>query len=229
MCQPAQHKSDYYQQRNNPLMSWASGKVRARVHKLFFDRFGVKGKILDFGVTQEMSSPDSNPLERMHPDKSRITAVGLEDGKHLEKIFPGLRFQQIEAGKALPFTDEEFDVGYSNAVIEHIMGDDERVRVLSELLRVCKNLFFTTPNKYFPVDPHTAMPFFHFYEPLFYFLLEKKIISKFYDRTNLQPLSRGDLIRHLERIPGISYEIIPVWMFGWPSHWVVIVKKFAKA
>jgi SAM-dependent methyltransferase len=56
---------------------------------------------------------------------------------------------------ALPFADGEFDIVFSNAVIEHV-GDRERQRQLvSEALRVGRRIFITTPNCRFPIEVHT--------------------------------------------------------------------------
>ena len=65
-------------------------------------------------------------------------------------------------GRELPFEDGEFDLGFSNAVIEHVAGGRAGQRqFISELCRVAGKVFVTTPNKLFPVDPHSLLPFVH--------------------------------------------------------------------
>jgi len=50
---------------------------------------------------------------------------------------------------------------FSNAVIEHV-GDIERQRLfVSEALRVGRRVFVTTPNRWFPLEVHTRLPFVH--------------------------------------------------------------------
>ncbi len=57
--------------------------------------------------------------------------------------------------------DGEFDIVFSNAVIEHV-GDRERQRLfVAEALRVGRRVFITTPNRGFPVELHTRLPFVH--------------------------------------------------------------------
>jgi len=101
-----------------------------------------------------------NFLEEMYPWPERITALGLHEGAGFRARYPGIRYVQGDAC-ALPFTDGEFDIVFSNAVVEHV-GDRERQRALvSEALRVGRRAFITTPNRWFPVEVHTRLPFVH--------------------------------------------------------------------
>lgn len=62
----------------------------------------------------------------------------------------------------MPFPSASFDYVFSNAVIEHV-GDFERQRrMANEIVRVArKGYFITTPNRHFPIDPHSYLPFYH--------------------------------------------------------------------
>jgi SAM-dependent methyltransferase len=101
-----------------------------------------------------------NFLEEMYPWPERITALGLHEGAGFRERYPGIRYVQGDAC-ALPFEDGEFDIVFSNAVVEHV-GDRERQRALvSEAVRVGRRVFITTPNRWFPVEVHTRLPFVH--------------------------------------------------------------------
>jgi SAM-dependent methyltransferase len=101
-----------------------------------------------------------NFFEEMYPWPERITALGLQDGAGFRARYPHIRYAQGD-GCALPFADGEFDIVFSNAVIEHV-GDRSRQRLfVSEALRVGRQVFLTTPNRRFPIEVHTRLPFVH--------------------------------------------------------------------
>ncbi len=66
-------------------------------------------------------------------------------------------------GCRLPFASRSFDWVFSNAVIEHVGGWERQRAFANEIRRVAARGFFvTTPNKYFPIEPHTLCPLYQF-------------------------------------------------------------------
>ena len=58
--------------------------------------------------------------------------------------------------------DNTYDIVYSNATIEHVGSHNKQKIFISECARVAKKtIFITTPNRYFPLDFHTKIPFIH--------------------------------------------------------------------
>lgn len=101
-----------------------------------------------------------NFFEEAYPWREQITALGLHDGAGFRASYPTVAYVQGDAC-ALPFEDRAFDIVFSNAVIEHV-GDIERQRrFVSEALRVGRRVFLTTPNRWFPLEVHTRLPFVH--------------------------------------------------------------------
>jgi hypothetical protein len=69
-------------------------------------------------------------------------------------------------GCALPFESRAFDWVFSNAVIEHVGAWEKQKHFATEVRRVArKGYFISTPNKFFPLDPHTLLPGYQFLPP----------------------------------------------------------------
>lgn len=69
----------------------------------------------------------------------------------------------VADGCALPFSSRTFDWVFSNAVIEHVGSWERQKLFANEVRRVArKGYFVTTPNRYFPIEPHTLLPFYQF-------------------------------------------------------------------
>jgi SAM-dependent methyltransferase len=143
--------------------------LRSRERKLglFLDELQPtpETSVLDVGA-DELGFGDSdgcgtlNFFEERYPWPERVTALGLHDGHGFRARYPGIAYVQGDACD-LPFGDGEFDVVFSNAVIEHVGGRDRQRKLVSEALRVGRSVFITTPNRRFPVEIHTRLPLVH--------------------------------------------------------------------
>ena len=142
-------------------------RSRRRKLRLFLDELQptAETSVLDVGADElAFGEGDGcrtlNFFEEHYPWPERITALGLQDGESFRARYPGIRYVQGDAC-ALPFADGEFDVVFSNAVIEHVGGRERQQRFVSEALRVGRSVFVTTPNRRFPVEVHTRLPLVH--------------------------------------------------------------------
>jgi methyltransferase family protein len=152
------------------LSARVSLRSRERKLRLFLELFrpGPETTVLDVGVTDAPFGPASsgaastdNFFEAHYPWPERITAVGHTELDRFTAAFPRVTAVRAD-GRALPFEDGAFDLGFSNAVIEHVEGGrHEQRRFLAELCRVARRVFVATPNRLFPVDPHSLLPFVH--------------------------------------------------------------------
>lgn len=60
------------------------------------------------------------------------------------------------------FKDKQFDIVFSNSVIEHLFSIDNQKKMANEAMRVGKFYYVQTPNYFFPIEPHWLFPFFQF-------------------------------------------------------------------
>jgi SAM-dependent methyltransferase len=144
-----------------------SRRSRRRKLALFMEEIAPTGEttVLDVGADELAFGDDGgcatlNFFEEHYPWPERITALGLTPGERFRERYPATRYVQGDA-LALPFADGEFDVVFSNAVIEHVGGREQQRRFVEEALRVGRRVFVTTPNRWFPVEVHTRLPLVH--------------------------------------------------------------------
>ena len=171
-------------------------RSRERKLRLFLELFrpGPETTVVDVGVTDapfggEGGSSD-NFFEARYPWPRQITAVGHTGLDRFAAAFPEVTTVQAD-GRELPFEDGQFDLGFSNAVVEHVAGGREaQRRFVSELCRVARCVFVTTPNRWFPLDPHTLLPFAHWLPPGP--ARERVFRARGFDDV-LDPLGPGDL------------------------------------
>jgi Methyltransferase domain len=147
------------------LATRVSLRSRERKLRLFLElnRPGPETTVVDVGVTNAPFGDGSsdNFFEALYPWPQRITGVGNTELDRFAAAFPQVTAVRSD-GRDLPFADGEFALGFSNAVIEHVAGGREgQQRFIGELCRVAERVFVTTPNRWFPLDPHTLLPFAH--------------------------------------------------------------------
>ena len=117
--------------------------------------------VLDVGATSDDFFSESNFFEMFYPYKKQITCVGIEDASYLETKYPGVQYIPVKAGEPLPFIDGHFDIAFSNAVVEHTGSRSQQEYFINEVVRVSKRFFIITPNRWFPIETHTFVPFLH--------------------------------------------------------------------
>src|SRR5881275_2373029 len=138
---------------------------RERKLRLFLELYrpGPETSVVDVGVTNAPFGGGStdNFFEALYPWPERVTGVGHTELDRFAAAFPRVRAVRAD-GRDLPFADGEFDVGFSNAVVEHVAGGRGGQRAfLHELCRVSRRVFVTTPNRWFPIEVHTLLPLVH--------------------------------------------------------------------
>ena len=160
--------------------------------------------------------------------KDRITAAGTDDARFLETLYPGVRFTFGDAVD-LPFADNAFDLVHSAAVIEHVGSFERQARMIADAcLRVAaRAAYFTTPNRWFPIEFHTQLPLVHWLPaPLSRAVMRNTGYGFFADEQNLNLLTRAQFGRITSRHQHAwHFHFTPTRLCGWTSDLVLIANR----
>mgnify|MGYP003402903714 CR=1 FL=1 len=152
--------------------------------------------VLDVGVTSDRRE-DCNFFEKLYPHTDKITAVGMEDASFLEEEYPGLKYVRSD-GLHLPFPDKSFDLVVTFAVIEHVGSRAQQKAFVRELCRVGKTCCITTPNRWYPIEFHTAVPLVHWLPPSWFRAVLRLLGKHFFAKEeNLNLFSEKDVLKML--------------------------------
>jgi len=101
-------------------------------------------------------------FETMYPHREKLFAIGRasENAGWYADMFPRLTYVEADL-RVIPRPEGFFEVGFCNAVVEHAGSRAEQRALIHEICRGCDRVFVTTPNRLFPVEVHTALPFLH--------------------------------------------------------------------
>lgn len=76
--------------------------------------------------------------------------------------YPTLVSMVGDARNMREFKDDQFQIVFSNSVIEHVGTYDQQRQMAEEVQRVGERYYVQTPNRFFPMEPHFLFPFFQF-------------------------------------------------------------------
>ena len=130
-------------------------KKRFRFFKEILDKSPKPVHILDIGGTQ-------NYWEQMGIKNSTEIFITLLNTQFIETKYTNFTFIKGDARDLKNFNDKQFDIVFSNSVIEHLESFDDQKSMANEIIRTGKIYFVQTPNYYFPFEPHFLFPFFQF-------------------------------------------------------------------
>lgn len=137
--------------------------LRSQKADLFLHLVGSdkRGSLLDVGGGTGIAGE----FVRLYQQFENIFVLNLDPG--LPVGSSSLHVTKIQSdGCNLPLGDASIDWVFSNAVIEHVGDWKKQQQFAREIQRVSrKGYFVTTPNRHFPIEPHTLLPFYQFLPP----------------------------------------------------------------
>lgn len=88
-----------------------------------------------------------------------ITLLNIEAPPRVDYPFKAI---QGDATNLNDIKHQQFDLVFSNSVIEHLYSWENQQKMAAEVLRVAKWHFIQTPNYWFPIEPHWVFPCFQY-------------------------------------------------------------------
>lgn len=215
-------QSLYFQSNIGGLPSKISWYVRRKMFEYLMQMVNptVNTSVLDVGVTSDPRE-DCNFFEKLYPYPHKIIAVGTENASFLEKDFPGLKFLKAD-GIKLPFPDKSFDLVVCFATVEHVGSRDKQRLFVRELCRVGRSCCITTPNRFYPIEFHTILPFIHWFSASCFRFFAKLFGKEFFAKEeNLNLLSEKELLGMFPE--DIKVQTRHFRLFGLISHFVFYI------
>jgi hypothetical protein len=130
-------------------------KARVRKFAKLLEPANGELRILDVGGSAEFWLAYRDELQR----PAAITILNQNFGE--QPRFPWITYVSGDARDLHMFANQQFDMCFSNSVIEHIDAAGQ-FRMAKEIRRVARGYFVQTPNAYFPIEPHFLMPGWQF-------------------------------------------------------------------
>jgi hypothetical protein len=228
MSTPSDLNHTYITASSGSLVDRMAYSARLKIYKILSQKIDLEGlgSIIDVGVTADKSLEMSNFFEKLYPYSDRITAFSNDDASWMEGEYFGLRFVR---GTALdiPFEDNTFDLVFSSAVIEHVGSVENQSKFISECFRIAKRyVFITTPNRFYPVEFHTLLPFIHWLPKNHHRWILKLLGKPFFAlEENLNLLTRGGLARLCVENGIKNFRILSSSFLGVPSNLLLVGEK----
>ncbi|NJM58741.1 MAG: class I SAM-dependent methyltransferase [Synechococcales cyanobacterium RU_4_20] len=115
-------------------------------------------KILDVGGRP--TTWERTGFTQYDSSQVQITILNTEP---VSSHYPHIQTICGDARSMPQYQDQEFDIVFSNSVIEHVGSFEDQTRMAEEVRRVGQRYFLQTPNRFFPVEPHFLFPLFQFF------------------------------------------------------------------
>jgi hypothetical protein len=159
-------------------------RMRDARFRFFVERLETLGnaplRLLDVGGDEEFW------VNRGYENQSRVQITLLNLAARRTR-FANMRSVKGNARDLSEFSDRQFDVVFSNSVIEHLYTYESQQAMAREVQRVGKYHFVQTPYRYFLFEPHYLLPGFQFLPKAVQLaILTKTSLSRRFPRLSLE-------------------------------------------
>ena len=177
MTEIEKHRHETYSEAKKSFLYKIFQKIILNARNDFYNLFLVNNNyskyksVIDIGSTPSIDKEQNTFLENIK-DNQNVTCLSNQDCRILLKKFKNIKNVLIGDARNTTLEKDSFDIVHSNATIEHVGSFENQVSFVREMLRISKeSVFIQTPNRLYPLDFHTILPFIHW--------LPKKFIEKY--------------------------------------------------
>ena len=225
-------KETYSESKKINFINYIFEKIANNARSEFFNilkrntKYSKKNSIIDIGTTPSLDDIQNIILSKIK-DNKKVVCLSNLNCKILKKKYPNIKKILKGDGRNNKLPNDSFDIVHSNATIEHVGSYKNQLLFIKECLRISKKyVFIQTPNRFYPVDFHTIIPFIHWLPKKIHRKILKIIGLNFYSlEKNLNLLSKIELINLCEKLNIKNYKIIKHKLCFITSNLILLIKK----
>ena len=220
-------KKNLYIQYENNFFDKIINKKRAEMVNLMKKKINISqiDDLLDIGTTEDISAKSSNIFCKL------LDNIKIHKSISNQKITNKRFHSSIEKSITSDFNEElikkfKSDLVISSATIEHVGDFQNQVTKVKNMISLSKKyIVLSTPNRFYPIEFHTKLPFFHWLPKPLHRLILNFIGLKFYaNEKNLNLLSKNDFKNIIDQ-KEVSFRITSINLLKLPSNLILIGKK----
>jgi hypothetical protein len=185
-----------------------------------------KNSIIDIGTTSSLDNGQNIILSKIKDNKN-VTCLSNLNCKKLIKKYPNIKKILIGDGRNNHLPNNAFDIVHSNATIEHVGSYKDQLLFIKECVRISKKyIFIQTPNRFYPIDFHTILPFIHWLPKKLHRKILRIIGLNFYSlEKNLNLLSEKNLMNLCKELNVKYFKILKYKLFFMTSNLILVIQK----
>ncbi len=232
MSKTLQHRHTTYSESKKFFFYKTFQNITLNARNKFFNLFinninySIEKSIIDVGTTPSLDKDQNVFLEKIK-DNQNVTCLSNQDCNILKKKYNNIKEVIVGNGLATKLKDNSFDIVHSNATIEHVGSFENQVLFVKEMIRISKkSVFIQTPNRFYPLEFHTILPFIHWLPKKIHRKILKYLGLNFYSKeNNLNLLSMRDIKIICEILNIKKYKILKHKLFLFTSNLILIIYK----
>jgi len=232
MSEIEKHRVETYSEAKKSFLYKIFQKITLNARNEFFNLFLINNRyskyksVIDIGSTPSIDIEQNTFLENIK-DNQNVTCFSNQDCRILQKKYKNIKNVIIGDARNTMLEKNSFDIVHSNATIEHVGSFDDQVLFVREMLRISnESIFIQTPNRFYPIDFHTILPFIHWLPKKIHRKILKFLKKDFYSKEeNLNLLSTKELQKICNILNIKKYKILKYKLLFLTSNLILIIYK----